>query len=358
MSKSATAEAEVPVLEIPATAKGTEQQIKMIPVKSIEVVDGHNPRTIFEGIDELAESIAKNNLINPLLVSENKPGVYRLLAGERRLRAVKKAGLKEVPCVVREGLKPTGALVCALIENGPGPNRQPLTDYELANGLQRLKKSGMSIAQIAHAITLHPRKVRRLLEIIEGPKEVVERFREGVVTQAAATELARLDPASRKEVVAKMEAGVTADQIRQMGKEAAKARDTSEAVSVKKQNAKKSDADRTAQAARLVTWMKAREINAQIQDLCHTYVQQAIEPHDCDVLRGAIGALLHIRGSISSYLIPDFKVKGEWTDQPKGDRLCDKSPREAKQTAEIIKAEAASAQARYDADEKGGKDKK
>ncbi|MGZ3745423.1 MAG: ParB N-terminal domain-containing protein, partial [Pseudobdellovibrionaceae bacterium] len=74
----------------------------LVDVSAIKT-NPNQPRKIFKekDLDELAESIKENGIIQPLIVAEFENGQYELVAGERRLRAAKKAGLEQVPVVVK-----------------------------------------------------------------------------------------------------------------------------------------------------------------------------------------------------------------------------------------------------------------
>ena len=97
-------------------AKKQEQRLLSLPIDSIEV-SPWQPRVLFEegALSSLAESIRRSGILQPLTV-EQREGSYRLIAGERRLRAAKMAGLTRVPCLVREETEENAALL-ALTEN-------------------------------------------------------------------------------------------------------------------------------------------------------------------------------------------------------------------------------------------------
>ena len=98
-------------------ATGAEGGVTQIPVELIQ----RNPRQPrehfdFEELESLASSIREHGVIQPLIVSPGKNGVYTLIAGERRLQAARKAGLKTVPVVIRHATDQQ-LLELALIEN-------------------------------------------------------------------------------------------------------------------------------------------------------------------------------------------------------------------------------------------------
>ena len=94
------------------------------------------PRKTFDekALSELADSIAQHGVIQPLLVRPMPDGSYQLVAGERRWRAARRAGLSEVPVVIRE-MSDSEMMELALIEN---LQREDLNPIEEAEGLQQL----------------------------------------------------------------------------------------------------------------------------------------------------------------------------------------------------------------------------
>ena len=105
-------------------------------IKIIEIEPNKNqPRRKFdmESIEELAESIKVYGVIQPIIVTK-KDGFYEIVAGERRWRASKKAGLTEIPCIIRENDERTNKEI-ALIEN---IQREDLNPIEKARGFRQL----------------------------------------------------------------------------------------------------------------------------------------------------------------------------------------------------------------------------
>jgi ParB family chromosome partitioning protein len=100
-------------------------------------VNPYQPRTVFDQgkIEELANSIKERGIIQPLLVREVKGG-YQLVAGERRLRAAKEAGLEKIPVVVRE-ISKAELLEYSLIENLQRENLNPIEEAEAYKKLMR-----------------------------------------------------------------------------------------------------------------------------------------------------------------------------------------------------------------------------
>lgn len=132
------------------------------------------PRQRFDDSDqaELAASIATHGVLQPLLVSENGDDGYILIAGERRWRAARQAGLRTVPAVVRERLDETRQLELALIEN---LQRRDLTPLEEARAFEHLRlDGGLSQAEIADRVGFDRSTVANALRLLKLPAEVQE----------------------------------------------------------------------------------------------------------------------------------------------------------------------------------------
>lgn len=182
------------------------------------------PRREFDekAMAELADSIAQHGLLQPLLVRPLFGGGYQIVAGERRWRAARMAGLSEVPAVVRE-MSDHEVMELALIEN---LQREDLTPLEEANGYQTLlDKYGMTQEEVAKTVGKSRPAVAnalRLLHLPEGIREMVER---GELSAGhARTLLAFPDEASMLEAAKKaVEQGLSVRELERMAKKAAEA---------------------------------------------------------------------------------------------------------------------------------------
>lgn len=129
---------------------GTESVVAL-PIEHI-ARDRNQARTRFDedGLAELAASIAQSGVIQPVIVSGDAHAGYRLIAGERRWRAAQRAGLAELPAIVRNDLSGDQAAVLGLIEN---LQRESLGVMDTAHGLARLGEShGLTHDAIARRI--------------------------------------------------------------------------------------------------------------------------------------------------------------------------------------------------------------
>ena len=113
-------------------------EVRLVPLGEIQIADGGNPRRRFDeqALSELAASIGQHGVLQPLVVSTHDGG-YTLIAGERRYRAAKLAGLTQVPVSVRAGDEQ--AIELAVDEN---LHRQDLDPVEQAHGFQTILQSG------------------------------------------------------------------------------------------------------------------------------------------------------------------------------------------------------------------------
>lgn len=153
----------------------------------------YQPRHHFEedALQELAASIKAQGLIQPIVVRDAGRGQYELIAGERRWRAAKLAGLTEIQAVVR-AVPAQAALAVALIEN---IQREELTALEEANALRRLiDEFNLSQQQAADAVGRSRAAVANLLRLLELPEPVRVLLDDGHIEMGHARALLTLPP--------------------------------------------------------------------------------------------------------------------------------------------------------------------
>lgn len=150
------------------------------------------PRKTFDeaALDELADSIRQHGILQPLLVRPIATGGYQLVAGERRWRASKRAGLKEVPVVVKE-LSDTETMEIAIIEN---LQREDLNPIEEAEGLQALiDKCGFTQEQVAVSVGKSRPAIANSLRLLKLPPEVRDMAKNGEISAGHARALLAFD---------------------------------------------------------------------------------------------------------------------------------------------------------------------
>ena len=162
-----------------------------LPISEI-IPNKEQPRKTFDeaALDELAESIKQHGVLQPLLVRPLANGGYQLVAGERRWRASRKAGLREVPVVVKE-LTDTETMEIAIIEN---LQREDLNPIEEAEGLQALiDKCGFTQEDVAASVGKSRPAIANSLRLLRLPTEVRELTRDGKISAGHARALISLD---------------------------------------------------------------------------------------------------------------------------------------------------------------------
>ena len=151
------------------------------------------PRKTFEreALEVLADSIANYGVLQPIIVRENDgfSGTYEIIAGERRWRAAKMAGLTEIPAIIFDGDDLKAAQV-AMIEN---IQREDLNPVEEAMGYGALmERYGMTQEQVAKQVGKNRSTVANMLRLLDLPTEVLEMLKDGELTTGHARALLAL----------------------------------------------------------------------------------------------------------------------------------------------------------------------
>ncbi len=155
------------------------------------------PRREFDdsAIEELANSIREHGIIQPLIVTRSGDG-YQLIAGERRLRAAKKAGLEKVPVVVRESMPNETTLALALIEN---IQREDLNPMEEAHAYEQLHEEfGLTQEEISKRVGKERSTVANALRLLRLPEGVQSMVAGGQLGMGHARALLGLDDRERQ----------------------------------------------------------------------------------------------------------------------------------------------------------------
>ena len=167
--------------------------IQEIPVGELDP-NPDQPRQSFdqESIGQLADSIRDQGVLQPLLVVPASGGRYRIVAGERRYRASRMAGLETVPCIVKD-IDVIRQMEIALIEN---LQREDLNPMEAARGIQALmKQCGYTQEKVSARLGKSRPAVANLLRLLSLPEEVTAMVREGLISAGHARVLAGIrDP--------------------------------------------------------------------------------------------------------------------------------------------------------------------
>lgn len=180
--------------------RGSERsRVLFVPVEQI-APNPEQPRQTFdeESLQSLAQSIRHNGILQPLTVRERGPGVYELVAGERRLRAAILAGYHEVPCIPVT-LDDRQSAVMGLLEN---LQREDLNFFEEAAGIARLIEfCGLTQEEVAEKLGRSQPTVANKLRLLRIAPPQRERMLRAGLTERHARALLRLDEPRRSEAL-------------------------------------------------------------------------------------------------------------------------------------------------------------
>jgi ParB family chromosome partitioning protein len=228
-----------PIVEKPEVKEVVEGTPQEVAVKDI-VANPYQPRKVFdeEKLEELAASIKEYGVVQPLVVRK-KGKKYELVAGERRLRASKLAGLKKVPVVLKE-YDETEMMEIALIEN---IQRHDLNAIEEAQGIKRLMdECKLTQEQVAVKVGRSRTAVANILRLLNLAQEVQDLISQNLLSMGQAKQISTLRSEEDQIMVAKsaVEQGWTArtteEVVREMleGKKVKVVRETVKTIFDKK----------------------------------------------------------------------------------------------------------------------------
>lgn len=180
----------------------SESQDVPVTLKLTELIPNSNqPRLNFndESLKELANSIMKYGLIQPIVVRPNVDGTYKIIAGERRWRASKIAGIEEVPVIIKE-VDDLKIMELALVEN---LQREDLCAIEEAKGYKSLIHTyGFTQEDVAKNIGKSRSHIANTLRLLDLPDYVMEKIEFGEITPGHARTLLSLNSKDKiKEVM-------------------------------------------------------------------------------------------------------------------------------------------------------------
>ncbi|WP_047257702.1 ParB/RepB/Spo0J family partition protein [Chromobacterium subtsugae] len=181
-----------------STVDTVDDRLTSLPIDSIRP-GKYQPRSFMDetALEELAASIRVQGIIQPLIVRDLGLGDYELIAGERRWRASRKAGLVEVPVVIKS-VPDEAALAMALIEN---IQRQELDPIEEAQGIKRLiDEFGLTHESAADAVGRSRSAVSNLLRLLVLPQPLQQMMHEGQLEMGHARALLSLPTIAQLEL--------------------------------------------------------------------------------------------------------------------------------------------------------------
>ncbi len=173
-----------------------------IPVEQLRPNRQQPRKDVERGLEELAESVRQHGLLQPILVTRAGPDEYEILAGERRWRAARKAGLARVPVVVREGkLDEAQRLELALIENIQREDLDPIERALACKAL--LEEHGLTQEEVARRLGQERSTVANLVRLLDLPPAIQAHVSRGTISAGHARALLRLNGRSEQEQVLK-----------------------------------------------------------------------------------------------------------------------------------------------------------
>lgn len=170
-------------------------QVLDIPVNEIDPNPGQ-PRRAFsqDALEQLSASILELGLLQPILVVRDGER-YRIVAGERRYRACRLAGLKTIPCIVRD-FSGQRQMEAALVEN---LQREDLNPMEKARAVEQLMRSGAyTQEQTAKILSCSRPVIANLLRLLDLPDEIAQALREGRLSEGHARVLLSVQDESKQ----------------------------------------------------------------------------------------------------------------------------------------------------------------
>lgn len=181
-------------------------RVRLVPIDRIEP-NPENPRLLFEesALEELAASIREHGVLQPILVRPTGRDQYQLVAGERRWRAARRAGLVTIPALVEE-LDDDAALEIAVIENLQREDLSPLEEATIYEKM--VTEHGYSIRKLAQKLGKDKGYLENRLRLADAPEEIRALVSVRKDTLSHAYELMKVqDPKKRKRLAAQVASG-------------------------------------------------------------------------------------------------------------------------------------------------------
>lgn len=201
----------------PLTANKLSSNEKIISISVDKIKPNKNqPRTVFneEKLQELADSIRQNGLIEPIIVMQSvAPGEYELIAGERRLRASKLAGMETIKAIVKDPIPDKDKLDIALIEN---IQREDLNPIEEALAYKKYSQEyKYTQEEIAKAVNKNRSVIANTLRLLNLPENIQQMIIEGKLSAGHGRMLASITDENKVQELVKqiLEQGLTVRDI-------------------------------------------------------------------------------------------------------------------------------------------------
>lgn len=176
----------------------------LLEIEIERIIPGEaQPRTDFneEALKELAQSIRQKGIIQPIVVSRVGDGTFRIIAGERRWRAAKIAGVEKIPAVIKD-VSPAEAVEIALIEN---IQREDLDPVETASAFEKLlKEFNITQEELSKRVGKDRATIANYLRILRLPDEVRQYLKNGTITMGHAKAILSVEDSQKQIEIANM----------------------------------------------------------------------------------------------------------------------------------------------------------
>lgn len=184
------------------TEAAEAEQKDLIELRISMIEPNHDqPRKDFdeEALITLSNSIAEHGIIQPIIVSPSENGFYKIIAGERRWRAAKMAGLREIPAIVRTYEKQKAAEV-AMLEN---LQREDLNPIEEAEGYKNLMENfGLTQESLSRSLGKSRSAIANSVRILSLPQNIIDMVRNGLISEGHARTLLSIEDDAEKQRLA------------------------------------------------------------------------------------------------------------------------------------------------------------
>ena len=184
------------------TEAAEAEQKDLIELRISMIEPNHDqPRKDFDedALITLSNSIAEHGIIQPIIVSPSENGFYKIIAGERRWRAAKMAGLREIPAIVRTYEKQKAAQV-AMLEN---LQREDLNPIEEAEGYKNLMENfGLTQESLSRSLGKSRSAIANSVRILSLPQNIIDMVRNGLISEGHARTLLSIEDDAEKQRLA------------------------------------------------------------------------------------------------------------------------------------------------------------
>lgn len=172
--------------------ESAESMVRLVSIESLSP-NPDQPRKTFSqaSLDELAESIRRHGLLQPLLVHEQEAGKYIIIAGERRYRAAQIAGLTQVPVIVRTPNDSDRHLELSLVENIQREDLDPIEEAQAY--LKLMEISGATQERVAEIVGKNRVTVANAIRLLRLPENIQAAIKQGIISSGHARALLSIE---------------------------------------------------------------------------------------------------------------------------------------------------------------------